>query len=299
MKYAREMKVGALALVCMCVLFFGFHYLKGVNIFSPVYTYYGRFVSIPALTEQAPVFIRGYKVGQVDKIDYDFSRDSAFLVTISVDKHIALPHGVEMALVSPGILGGSAIELVLPDSAQPMAAYASGDYLPTHIVPGLMEKMQNELLSELTVTIRRVNEVVDQLGTQLDNDHIKNTLANADAITTDLKATSRDLKRVVATQVPAVLNHVDSLALNIDGIATSIAKADVVGKVDAAVNNVNGLISDVRSPEGTLGKLISDKSLYLNVNAAVKDADSLLTDIKARPRHYLYPLGAKEKKSKK
>ena len=39
-KYAREIKVGVLALVCMFLLIFGFNYLKGVNIFSSVLDYH-------------------------------------------------------------------------------------------------------------------------------------------------------------------------------------------------------------------------------------------------------------------
>lgn len=299
MKHVREIKVGLLAIVCLFLLYFGFNFLKGVNIFSPVYAYRGYFVAVPDLTEQAPVLIRGYKVGQVDRITYDFTRDSAFLIEVSIDKHIVLPAGTEMALVATGLLGGNAIELVIPTDADWAKPYAAGDMLPTHVVPGLMDKLQNELLAELTATITRVKDLVDNLGNQLDNNHIETTLANVDALSADLRTTSRDLKRLVGTQVPQVVDHVDAVAQNLEDITSSLKQADLAGKVDTVVAGVNGLISDVRSTNGTVGQLLYDKSLYLNINAAVQSADSLLTDIKARPRHYLYPLGEREKKKKK
>ena len=91
MKHTREIKVGILATVCVFLLFFGFNFLKGVNIFSPTNSYHGHFTHLHGLEEQAAVYIRGHKVGQVDKIEYDYTRDSAFTVDISINKDIALP----------------------------------------------------------------------------------------------------------------------------------------------------------------------------------------------------------------
>lgn len=298
MKYAREVKVGVLSIVCLFLLFFGFHFLKGVNIFSPVHSFHGYFQSVPGLTEQAPVYIRGYKVGQVDHITYDFTRDSAFLVDISIDKSIVLPAGTEMALVSDGLLGGNAISLEIPMGADLSGAYANNAFLPTVVVPGLIESLQDGLLAQLSTTIAHVDEVVEQISSQLDNNHLENVLSNADELVANLKVTSRDLKGVMHDQVPGVVEHVDSVVTDLGALASSLRQADIAGKVDTVVAGVNGLLNDVRSTEGTVGKLLYDKSLYNSLNATVVSADSLFTDIKAHPRHYLYPLGAKEKKKK-
>ena len=148
MKFAREIKVGALAALCLFLLFFGFNYLKGVNIFSPTNSYHGVYANMHGLEEQAAVYICGHKVGQVDAIHYDFTRDSAFTIDISINKDIALPVGTKMALVSDGLLGGMAIELQLPadspkdDLTGEAALVAHGSYLPTVYVPGLVESLQ-------------------------------------------------------------------------------------------------------------------------------------------------------------
>ena len=116
MKYAREIKVGVLAAVCLFLLFFGLNFLKGVNIFSPTNSYHGVFYNLHGLEEQAAVYIRGHRVGQVDVIHYDFTADSAFTVDLSIRKDIALPQGTAMALVSDGLLGGMAVELQFPEN---------------------------------------------------------------------------------------------------------------------------------------------------------------------------------------
>ena len=117
MKHTREIKVGILAAVCVFLLFFGLNFLKGVNIFSPTNAYHGIYYNLHGLEEQAAVYIRGHKVGQVDKIHYDFTRDSAFTIDISIRRDIALPQGTQMALVSDDLLGGMAIELQLPSNS--------------------------------------------------------------------------------------------------------------------------------------------------------------------------------------
>ena len=141
MKHTREIKIGILAAVCIFLLFFGLNFLKGVNIFSPTNSYHGTFVNLHNLEEQAAVYIRGHKVGQVDNIHYDFTRDSAFTIDISINRDIVLPQGTQMALVSDGLLSGMAIELQLPEQSiitNDQLPIGKGSFIPTIYVPGLM-----------------------------------------------------------------------------------------------------------------------------------------------------------------
>ena len=289
MKYAREIKVGALATICLFLLFFGFNFLKGVNIFSPTNSFHGTYYNLHGLEEQAAVKIRGHKVGQVDRISYDFTRDSAFTVDISIKKDIVLPQGTQMALVADGLLGGMAIELQLPEeAAEPIT---KGSFLPTTYVPGLMESVQGELLAHVDEAIQNVDSLVAQLRGQVEGDHLKNTLHNVDRISGDLTGVSADLKRMMNKQVPTIVNNADTAIANLNVIVSDLKKADLastVARVDTAVDGVNGLIADVRSKDGTLGQLIYNKSLYDHIDATVISADSLLVDLKAHPKRYVH-----------
>ncbi|MDY4149510.1 MAG: MlaD family protein [Paludibacteraceae bacterium] len=300
MKYAREIKVGVLAVVCIFLLFFGFNFLKGVNIFSSMYSFHGVYDNIHGLEEQAPVLIRGYKVGQVDKIHYDFTKDSAFIVDVSINRDIDLPRGTQMALVADGLLGSMAIELQLP------ATYSdnlckSGETLPTTYIPGLVENLQVNLLASLENTIDGVDSLVNQLNGQLANDHLANTLANVDNISSDLTTVSHDLKGLMRNQVPQIVSNADTAVHSIKLIAADINRADISGtvaRVDSAVAQVNTTLADINSDNGTLGLLLHDKSLYMNIDATVVSADSLLTDLKANPKRYVHfsLFGKKDKK---
>lgn len=303
MKYAREIKVGVLAAVCIFLLFFGFNFLKGVNIFSSMYAFHGVYDNIHGLEEQAPVYIRGFKVGQVSDIRYDFSRDTAFTVDISINRDIDLPQGTRMALVADGLLGGMAIELQLPEQhGQDLCE--SGTTLPSVYVPGLVENLETNLLASLGSAVDGIDSLVANLRGQLDNDHLERTLANVDLIAADWAVASRDLKRMMATEVPRIVDNVDSAMIDLRQVSADLNRANLAGtveRIDTVIDNVNLFVADLRSDSGTIGKLIYDKSLYQNIDAAVVSADSLLIDLKANPKRYVHfsLFGQKDKKKDK
>ena len=301
MKYAREIKVGLLATVCLFLLFFGFNFLKGVNIFSPTNSYHGTFAHLHGLEEQAAVSIRGHQVGHVDKIHYDYTRDSAFIVDISINKDIALPQGTKMAIVSDGLLGGVVIDLLLPQQSSmtndqlPMTNNQSpiehGSFLPTTFVPSLMESLQGQLIAKISSAVENIDSLVAVVNTQLEGNHVQSALTNIDRVSGNLSVVSSDLKKLMNNQVPRIVNNADTAVANLNTVIADIKAADLqatVARVDNAVDNVNGLVGDVRSENGTLGQLIYNKSLYNHIDATVVSADSLIVDLKAHPKRYVH-----------
>ncbi len=284
MKYAREIKVGVLAAVCLFLLFFGLNFLKGVNIFSPTNSYHGVFYNLHGLEEQAAVYIRGHRVGQVDVIHYDFTADSAFTVDLSIRKDIALPQGTAMALVSDGLLGGMAVELQFPENTNnaDLATVEKGAYLPTVYVPGIMESLKGDLMAHIDQAILSVDSLVASLQDQVNGGHIKSSLVNVDRITSDLTTVSSDLKHVMKNQVPRIVNNADTTLANLNAVVADIKSADLastVARVDTAVENVNSLVTEVRKPIAPLMQ---------HIDATVVSADSLLVDLKAHPKRYVH-----------
>ena len=289
MKHIREIKVGILAAVCLFLLIFGFNFLKGVNIFSPTNSYHGTFYHMHNLEEQAAVYIRGHKVGQVDAIHYDYTRDSAFTVDISINRDIALPEGTQMVLFADGLMGGMAIELQLPDQSsfagQP-SSIAHGAYLPTTYIPGLVESLQTELLAHVDSAVLNVDKAVTsvdsliaELRGQVEGDHIKRSLANVDRASGNLSAVSADLKGMMNNQIPRIVNNADTAMANLNTIVAEVKAADVaatIARVDTAVSSVNAVVAEVKSP------------ILQHVDATIVSADSLLRDLKAHPKRYVH-----------
>lgn len=289
MKYSREVKVGVLALMCAGILFFGFNFLKGVNIFSPTDYYFGCFERSNGLTEQAPVYILGHKVGLVESITYDFARTPAFIIGVNIDKNITLPHGTEMALIADGLLGGSAIEFVLP-KAQVSANYQRGDTLPTVIVPGLMDNLQAGLLTQLDSLLTQANTLLSSLNGELEEGSLRVILQNIERLTADLKASGVDIRSLTHNQLPGIVNNIDTTISNLQLLVADVRKADIQKtfiELDSTINSINHILN---SDDGTLGLLLNDTELHDNLNTALKNldnavlnVDSVVMSIKARP----------------
>ena len=290
MKYSREFKVGVLAIVCLGILYFGFNFLKGINIFSPTKVYVGTFDRINGLTAQAPVYIKGYQVGLVESIQYDFKQIPAFTVNVSIDKTIELPRGTQMALVADGLLGGGAIELQLPLMPNHAMPYQKGDTLPTHIEPGLIDNLQTGLLANLDSLLNEANTLLASLNEQLNEGSIYATLQHIEQITRDLTVSSKDIRALTHNQLPAIMDKADATIEGLNDIINDVKAADIqgtVGKVDSTISTLNAAL---QSQEGTVGMLLNDKTLYDNLNMALEDldkavlnVDSIMMSIKARP----------------
>ena len=289
MKHSREIKVGILAVVCAGILYFGFNFLKGVNIFSPTDCYYGYFERSNGLTEQAPVYILGHKVGLVESVKYDFTRTPSFVVGVNINDDITLPMGTEMALIADGLLGGSAIELILPN-AQSDLLYQGGDTLKTKVVPGLMDNLQMGLLANLDSLLVETNALIANLNNEVSEGSLHATLQNVEKLTADLTVSGNDIRRLTNNQLPGIINKIDTTIAGLQTLVENNKNANIQKTVNELNETISLLNQMLQSEESTLGLLLNDTELHDNLNTAlrnldnvVQNVDSVVISIKERP----------------
>lgn len=290
MKISRELKVGVLAILCGVILYFGLNFLKGINIFSSTSSYVGQYEKISGLTEQAPVYIKGYQVGLVERIQYDFTQSPAFTVAVSVNKDIMLPEGTQMALVADGLLGGMAVELILPTQQTGATIYEKGDTLPSIIVPGLFDNLEQGVLAKLDSVLSEITTLVAGLNDEMSNGNLRKALQNVERITQDLQVSGSDLRKLTHNQLPAIVAKVDTTMTGFAAVASDVRDANIVSLVDSINTVISGVNQAINSQDGTLGLLLNDKELYENLNVALQDLDnvvlnidSVVMSVKARP----------------
>jgi len=285
-----------LVALCLFLLYFGFKFLKGVNIFNPIHSYTGKFVQLNGLTAQAPVYVRGYKVGLVEEIAYDFSRDTAFTIVVSLNRDIRVVEGSSMRLVPDGLLGGTAIEVIIPAGAD-LAEIPAKSILPTSIQPTMIDELRGTMLASVDSLLQSVHELVDNVNGQLEGDRLKSILASADEMLVSLRKSSAKLEKTMNKDIPEIMEQVENVLTDVKKLSANASQADiaaVVAKAETTITNVNKLVEAANNPDGSVGKLLHDKSLYDNVNATVQTADSLMQDIREQPNSLIW--GKKKKK---
>ena len=296
MKISREVRVGLLAALCLFLLYFGFKFLKGTNIFNPIHSYSGRFVDLQGLTEQAPVYVRGFKVGQVEEITYDFSRDTAFNIVVSLNKDIRVVEGSELRLVPDGLLGGMAVEVIIP-AGQELAEIPAHSQLPTSVKPSMIDGLAGPIIASLDSTLSSIRALIDNVNGQIEKDQLRTILAHADELLTSLKATSSRLDGILKNDVPHIMQEVDGILTDVKKLSANASEADIaalVARADATLAEVNRLVEAANNPNGTTGKLLHDESLYNNLNSTLQSADSLMQDLREQPNSVIW--GKKKKK---
>ncbi len=289
-KISREVRVGLMVAVAIFLFYFGFNYLKGVSIFQSTNQYTGVFEELDGLVKSSPVKIKGFKVGQVSDIRFDFSKDEPFVVKIEVDNNISLPIGTEMLLTDDGLLGGKIIELVYSEDYADSGNHQKNDVLPTAVSKGLMDDLSASLIPKVENIALQADSLLSSIRKLIDNPLIEASLASIEKTSADLALTSAELKNLTGRQLPAILENVDGMTNDLKITTENIKNIDFAGtmqKADYTVKNLQDLTGKLNDNEGSLGLLMNDKELYIRLNNTVESADKLLIDLREHPKRYV------------
>lgn len=298
--FTREVKVGIMVTISIFVLYFGLNFLKGIDVFSPTSKYYAVYSNIDGLVPSSPVLIKGYKVGQVEEIKYDFSKQKSFVVLISVSKDVLLPKGAKIDLFDNGLMGGKAIQIVYEPLSVGQELYANGDTLESTVGVGLMAQVAGDLMPKIQSVSEQADSLIRSLRAITESKSITNSLSSIQNTTSNLDATSLQLKKMMHNDVPRIMNDVNAITghlKKISGNLSTVDFAETFTSINHTIANLNLLTDKLNSKEGTVGLLLNDKGLYNNLTSTAGNADKLLIDLKLNPKRYVHfsLFGSKEK----
>ncbi|MDR1679867.1 MAG: MlaD family protein [Prevotellaceae bacterium] len=287
--FTREVKIGLLVAVSGLILYFGFNFLKGINLFNPTNYYQAPYSELDGLTENAPVFIRGLKVGQVSKIEYDFSQQRAFIVTLDIAKDIRLPVGTRAQLFDDGLVGGKAINLLCGEFTGQYLAV--GDMLASSEEIDMVTQISNRLLPKIDYMLASGDTLINSLRAIVEGKNLQNSMQNIEHATANFEKSSDELSQLMQHDVPGIVGNVNQITGNLTVISENVSKVDFAGtatKIDQTMNELQSVTQKINSGEGSLGLLINDRQLYNNLNQTTLSADSLLSDLKNNPKRYIH-----------
>jgi phospholipid/cholesterol/gamma-HCH transport system substrate-binding protein len=301
MKLSKEFKVGLFMVLSITLLYFGFNFLKGIDFFSTSNKFFAVYQNIDKLTESNQIYLNGYAVGRVSDIQIQ-QRKNRVIVELDIDSEIILTDQ-SVALLNGELLGGRFIQLSVgvggkilkpKDTIQSEVARGVMDYaepVATNLQTTL--KNLNTLLEGLSGNSRSLDTLFIRLATT--QGLLNQTLRSANAQVGELGSSFIS----VATNLNGRLEELKPTLANFKTLSDSLKVIQLNGtlvKAQATLSKLNETLSRLNDGDNTMSKLMTEDSLYVNLNSLLISIDSLANHFNRNPKHFLGPLGKSRKK---
>ena len=298
MKFTKEIKVGFLAVLGIMMSVFSYNYLKGINLFEKNRKFTVKYEKVDGLSVSNPVTMNGFKIGKVQKINFNSKNTRELLVDIVIVNDVIFPKTSLAELYETGLIGGKAIAII-PDYKNDSTIAIDGDYLKGVIKPGLTE-LVNQILPQVQLQIEAVMKnaeiVLQNINTLFDDEtkkELKSSIEDFSNLTNSFSETSDQISKLIANNSENLTNSLAdfrSASSNIKNITDSLSSDDInsiTKNLNSLINNLNSITTSLKNSEGTAGKLINDKSIYDNLENASNQLNRLIEDIKLNPNRYI------------
>lgn len=308
MKLSNEVKIGAIALLAIVLLVFGFSYLKGKKFFSADTNLVAVYNNIQGLQPSNPVTINGMEVGNVYKIIPDkYMR--AIAVELNIDKKISIPIN-SIAIIQSNPLGSTGIEIKLGDAS---SFLKSKDTILTETSAGMFSEVLKKV-DPVLYEVRKAVSTIDTLAGNFNNTldpatkgNLQQSIANLNNMTASMAITSANLQRLIAAQqhaIGATIGNLNSITGNladqkgkINNIMTNFETTSrnfsdlqvqqTMQKLDDVANDLKTLTAKLNDSKGSLGMLLNDPRLYNNLASTGNKLNLLVDDIRMNPKRYI------------
>lgn len=302
MKVSNETKVGALTVIAVTLLVLGYNFLKGKSLLKKSNVIYARFTDVGALEISNMVKIKGFRIGNVYKIDNMDKDVSEVIVTINMTEDINIPKN-SVAIINSSLTGSASIS-VLPGNATSFISF--GDTLQSNSNPDILSKV----MTSVDPVMANVKQAIDSLKLVLSNLNSvfdEHTKANLKAVIANLKTTSDDLTVMLNSKNGALaktLNNVETFTTNLNGnnekLNTTIENLkntsqklseveikETVANLNNTITQLQGILQKANKGDGSLGLLINDPKLYNNLQNTSRSLNILVDDLKLHPKRYV------------
>ena len=191
-RFSKELIVGSTGILALLLIYLMINFFKGIDLFKDGEQYYVKFDNIGQIVSSSPIFLNGYKAGNVRSISYDFENMKNVIVEIDIDKRLRIPAG-SYAEVNNHMLGGSEISIILADNNQYISA---GDTITGRLNKGLAGEMSNAIPT-INNMIPKVDSILTSLNILLANPALNSSISNIGEITEDLSTTTASINSII------------------------------------------------------------------------------------------------------
>lgn len=310
MKKSSLIYIGVTFVAAIVIFIWGYNYLKGKDLFREQMILHVRYHNVSGLVVANPVTLNGMQIGQVSSVKFATDYSGDIMVSLLISKHFPIPVDSKARIVNATLLGDKSVELVLGKSKQMVK---SNDTLTGSVEVNLKEQVNaalapikaraEQILSNADSLISALN---DALGRRGNNSlkasmlNLKSTFHNLNETTATLNVMLKDNKNKIGN----IISNVDSLSgtlssnrknigdivENLKNVSDSLSSANLKGMVantSKTLDQLQLMLKKINAGQGTAGAIITNDSLYLEMNKTVIQLKKLLKDIRQNPHRYL------------
>ncbi len=296
MKIAKEVKTGILAIFAILLFIYGYSFLKGSDIFSSERTFYVSYDNVAGLAVSAPVTINGYAIGQVKNIDFKDDL-GGLLVTFKLNKDFEFSKNSIVRIYSTSVIGGNALAIIPQIDKNNIAQ--SGDTLKGEIEQGMLESLTSGLKpleNRIYKTLSGLDTLLYNFNSVLNEDtknNLKEAIASLNKTMNSFEGASSDLNLLLKDNKPkldSTFSYLETTTDNLANFSDSLNQVNIkamAANLESTLESFNAIMEKIDNGEGSMGKLVNDDKLYNNLEAASKELEELLRDLKENPKRYV------------
>lgn len=289
----KELVIGLSVIVAVAILIIGIEYLKGINIFKPANFYVAYYDNVAGLEISAPVTVKGYKVGQVREINFNYSKPGKIEVVMALNKNLHVPEDSHV-MIGSTLLSGNYIDLQLGKSSKMLPI---GGEVESSMGNDLMASISNDVMPQINSILPKIDSLLYNLNSLVADPALSQSIGRLDGISGNLLLASEGLNSTLNRDVPSIMRNAGNITFTIDTITRNLSVLSyqlkslplepTMQNVETVTRNLTQFSNQLNSKDGTLGMLMNDPEMYQRINRVAADVDSLIVDIKKNPKRYI------------
>lgn len=310
MNISKELKVGILFIAGLALLFWGYNFLKGKNIFGTQRTFYAIYDNVNGLKPSNLISINGLEIGQVKDVYFEENNSGRIVVMLAVSIDFPIPKNSIARIFSSDLMGSKEVAIVLGDSKE---LIMTGDTLKSDAEASLKEEVNRQVqplkkkAEDLLGSIDSVATILKIIFNESARDNLTKSFANIEKtfhtlqyttmkVDTLISEESNRLSHIIANidSITSKLNknkdEISNIITNFSSISDSLVKSDIVTTIantNKAIGEIAVILEKINKGEGSIGALIHNDSLYFHMEKSMSDLNKLLEDIKKNPKKYV------------
>lgn len=309
-KRFKPIIIGVSFIAAIVIFVWGFNFLKSTALFQKETVYYASYEKVNGLIKANPVVINGLRVGQVKNVYFNPDMSGNIMVSMMLSTDFPIPSNTVARIFSSDIMGSKAIELILGNEK---TILKEGDTLQTSVEAGLMaevnaqvqpiKKKAEALLGSIDTLVIAFQSIFNETARK----NLKETFEHLDQTFANLQNATSNIDTLVveeSSRISDILINLDSLTTTLNDnkdnisiiienfrvISDSLSKSEIPGvfvRANKVLDDMQAILNKVNSGEGTVGMLINNDSLYVELTRSATALDSLINDVKNNPKKYV------------